>query len=308
MLGSFSFDFYGIKSEIVNVIRDYVYPQNTIVTDSTIELDKGTIIEIAQSFVPFSTVNRGQDKDKFEISFRMKKYNDPDHDFNIELCTDSDGSPSNTICSSVISYQNILSDFTYVKGTFDLLDAGTDYRLGTSTKYWIKLYAEESGDDDNYVVLSKDTVDVNYPFGTAIWKNKNESTWNDLNADINFKASVPTWIYPDFPYDDLSLYSFPRIAVDIVGRPEIRQPWLDHRISEFVLNIAVVIYSKSPKEIDDLISIVDKALWKERINVPSLRIIHPSNISPMVSPREDLFTRTLIYKAVFFKNALADSV
>lgn len=295
-------DVYGIKENIVDLIKRYVSPENVYQSDTPIELNKQTSKDIAQSFIPYSTVYRGVDKSTFNVYLNLRRIGDPSDPVIVHLCSDQNDRPSNTIVSSSIPVSLIPSVFSYVPCKMDLSKAGTEYYLGSNTKYWLKIESTPS-DPYNFIELSKDSIDTNYRMGKGSWKYPTDYGWYDLGADINFRVSVPSWVYPDYPYSNLSVHSFPRIAVDIVGRPRISERWIDHRISEQLFDIAIIIYSRYPKELDDIISLVDQAMWKERLNVPNIKILTPRDLSSSLTPREGLFVRTLIYQATVIEKA-----
>ena len=93
--------------------------------------------------------------------------------------------------------------------------------------------------------------------------------------------------------------SFPRIAVDIVDRPRVVQRWIDHRLADYELAIAIVLYSRYLKELDQLLSYTDRALWKKRANLSGFRILNPAKISSVMIPRAGIFARVLNFVGVY---------
>jgi len=130
-------------------------------------------------------------------------------------------------------------------------------------------------------------------------------TWTTTSKDIYFNCSLPTdWIYGDYPYEELSIYKYPRVAVDFIGRPRVEQRWIDYRMAHYYLTCNVIVYSRYRDELDDIISYIDRALFKERLNMYStttgtIRIINPGNFTPLAIARENLFTRAISFNCIY---------
>lgn len=108
-------------------------------------------------------------------------------------------------------------------------------------------------------------------------------------------------IYPDFPRDDLSISSFPRIAVDtqdstsdsfgIGGNDYITD-----------MGITVVGYAKTTQKIDDIITKVRTAIITNNQNFFYLKFIKPVGKGPILSDPEgkkEIFSRNVDFLSKF---------
>lgn len=290
------FDLYQFKQDIVDCLKQNLCPENTIGT-LDFQLNSTVNMELAQSFKPFSTVWR-ENRSSFEVQIYARKTGNPTGSLCIDLYSSYEGDPSTFMAGTTIPPESISTSYSWIKSWIDLSGISTEPYLGSNTEYWLKIYATGTPSTLDYYEI-RYTPEDPYWFGLAKYRESGTITWNTLAADLTFKVSVPTWIYPDFPKDNLSLFSFPRIAVDITGRPRVFQRWIDHRVADYELNLAIIVYSRYPREMDDLLSGADRSLWKDRITIPSFRVLNPGNISSAVVPREGLFARVLTIKGIY---------
>lgn len=118
--------------------------------------------------------------------------------------------------------------------------------------------------------------------------------------EINYDTGSDK-IYPDFPRDDLSIDSYPRIAIDVqdsgsdafgIGGNEY--------LSDIV--ITAVVYSQSTKQIDNLIkSIRDKIITNNK-NFFNFKFIKPVGIGPLIqdpTKRQEIMSRNVDFLSVF---------
>lgn len=260
---------------------------------------------VLQSFKPYSSAYRdttGTPWRSFPIDLSIKKTGTPAEGIEVYLLSDDGGVPSNTICGRTLPPGSIDTSYSDIRFYMDMSDIANPH-LGTNKLYWIEINSGDSVDPSNYYSIQRHDVDTGYMMGSASYKIGAGGTLSTLAADINFRVSLPTWIYPDYPYDNLSHHSYPRIAVDVVGRPRVDYRWIDAKLADFRLNIGITFYSRYPRLLDELISYADRGLWYERVDIPSFRIIRPGNISTVVKPNEYLFVKTVIYQCVHRETA-----
>ena len=147
---------------------------------------------------------------------------------------------------------------------------GTDYTvdyyfLDTTIKTKITLNAAQSGD---FVIT--------YDFGTdKIW--------------------------PDFPRDDLSISSYPRIAVDILS---VGSTAFGIGGNEDISNIlfTVVVYGQEIKEINNYLTAVRTAFLESRSAFFYLRFIKPTSIGPLLedpTKRQEIMHQNLDFESMF---------
>jgi len=296
-------DIEELEHSIVDKLRTYF----------TISNDRGTSEAtisplnyscLAQQFVPFSTVYR-ENKQSFPVDIMVKKVGEPDEDLLVKVYSNnSSGSfdvPNQALTGAVgtIPAENIPSTFgTYTRTWIDLTKYANHY-LGSNTEYWLHISPKEIAnlDESNYYVLQRDTIPSNFWFGDAVAYNDVSSTWEELNGNLRFKTSFPTWIYSDYPHVSLNLRAYPRIAVDVVSRPRVYTPWIGGDKLDYRVQVAVVIFARTAEEVSEILSYQDRILVKERHNLSNVVELLPVGISAITVPREGLYARSATYNA-----------
>ncbi len=298
------FDLNQMKDDMVATIKAHMLPEEQ---SGTIDfgINDSADYYVLQSFKPYSSAYRettGTPWRSFPIDLSIKKTGSPTGSIEVYLLSDDGGVPSNTICGRTLPPGSLSTSYSNVRFWMDLSDIANPH-LGTNKQYWIEINSGHSVDPSNYYSIQRHDVDTGYMMGSASYKTGASGTLSTLAADINFRVSLPTWIYPDYPFDNLSQHSYPRIAVDVLGRPRIDYRWIDAKLSDMRLNIGVTFYSKYPRLLDELISYVDRGIWYERTSISSFRIVRPGNISTVVKPNAYLFVKTVIYQCVHRETA-----
>jgi len=289
------FSLNDIKEEIRDTLRAYLYPsceygsvEHTLSTASN-------VIEVAQSFKPYSQIYRNVSpyKATVPVTIKAKKIGSPDGGLKVSIESSSNNMPSGTsIGATTIPASSISSELGAITANIPISSM-----LGSNKKYWLVITPLCSASTASCYAVAKDSVDTHYLIGTA-YEREGSSNWTSLGVDLYFNASIPNWIYTSYPREDLSIHSFPRIAIDIIGR-DVNQRWIDHRLSEYALDISIVVYSRFPDELDEIVSYVDRALFKERVNFTNLTRVDPAIVSPVASLRDVLFTRGIRYTAYY---------
>ncbi len=303
------YDLEEIKKEVVNTLRDYFMPNNERGTfECSIHPDEYKII--SQSFIPFSSVYR-EGRHSFPVDIMVRRENNPIPGLEVSLwSTKKQGAytvPNQILSGSetTIPSATVPSTFgTYTRAWINLENITNNY-LGSNTEYCIVFRPDPKETMNpvnafNYYVFQRDTIDMNYWFGTATGGTvTSPSTWDIFGGNLNFSMSLPTWIYPNYPRVDLDIWSYPRLAIDIIGKPRVLTPWLSHKLAKYEMNLAVVVYSRYTDELSDILAYQDRILFKERINIPSIIELIPGNFSPASIPRQNLFARTGIHRIKF---------
>lgn len=297
------FDMNAIKSDVIVKLKEHLLPEEQSGT-TAFDINKTAQYYVVQSFKPYSTAYRESNRRSFPVEISVKKTGTPTGSIYVYLLTDSSDAPSSTITGRTLPPSSIGTSFADVAFYMDQSDLSENYQyLGSNTKYWLEISTGQTVDASNYYSIERNDVDTGYLMGSAQYRESTISAWTTLSADLNFRVSMPTWIFSDYPFDTLSIHSYPRIAVDIVGRPRVDQRWINHKLADYILNIGITFYSRYPKELDELISYADRALWYERVSIDSLRIVNPANISTAVSPKDKLFVRTMLYQGIHRESA-----
>lgn len=130
----------------------------------------------------------------------------------------------------------------------------------------------------NLKVFGEDyTVDYNNTNGCVITFNTSQT--GDYVVTYDYGSDK---IYPDFPRDDLSISSYPRIAVDILN---VDIDAFGVGGSQFISNVnfTIVVYSNNTDDLDGYIqSIKDKYIANSK-NFYYLDFIKPTLIGPTIN-------------------------
>jgi len=284
-----------LKTNIRDELRDRIMPKNTYALEEFDLSDGVDNFEIAQSFIPYSSILGTLHSYSGSISLVLKKYASPVNGLSVYLESSSNDLPSGTsLCVGTIPPASIGTSAT----TYDV-GITLKETLGTRTEYWIRVVPDCTVSATNYYSIYRDTVDTNYWRGSSSTRDVG-GTWGATTKDMYFDFKTPNWIWGNYPHERLSLWSYPRIAVDFIGRPIAEQKYLDHRLSRYHLTSAITVYSRYPDEVDDIISDVDRALFRSRISLSSFEILNPGNFTPITPYRTKLFVKSIRYDAIMY--------
>jgi len=285
-----------LKENIRDKLRSYLYPQClTGSFEHTLSTASSTI-SVAQSFIPYCKFYKKESpyKETIDVTLKLKKYGSPDGDITLSLQSSSNGLPSgHTLGSAAIPRDSISTSWTEYTSSLKITSM-----LGSNTKYFLVIEPKSSPSLTDCFVIARNTVDTGYWIGSAYETTIGTGTWSSLNADLYFRVKVKDWIFDGYPREDISLHSFPRVAVDIIGR-RVNQRWIDRRLSEYYLDLSIVAFSRFANELDDILSYCDRALFKERVNISQIKRIDPVGLTPLTVVRERIFTRALRYNIIY---------
>lgn len=165
---------FGIKKDIVDILRDYLYPRSTI-TGSWYNNSVDT--KYAQSFIPFTkTMN--------SISIYCNTIGTPPS-MTVSVYTDSDGTPSTEVKAVTFAPSDITDD------AWDTKACSYD-NLISKNKYWL-VFTCVGQDSSNYYKIGSDSVKTNYQVGEP--KSNTNSTWDSESLDIAFNININDWVY-----------------------------------------------------------------------------------------------------------------
>lgn len=279
-----------IKNEVRDLLREYLYPSCRDVSTELVLSDGTTNIQVAQSFRPFckfaSTIVPY--KVTIPVGVYVGKYGTPDSDLIVSIQSSTDGEPSgNTIGSYTIDVSDIPS------GSIDLVDCSikTSSMLGSNTEYFVVVESSCTPSTIDYYVVGTSTDDVYMIGSLSYYKN---GTWNTSDVDMGFYVTPINWIHSDYPRDDIGRYSFPRIAVDVTSR-RATQRLITASIIDYYIDLIVVGYSLIPQELDDILSYVDRILFKNRTLLEGIYLLTPGDLSSTEVIRDYLFSRSIRY-------------
>lgn len=264
---------YGIKKDVVDVLRDYLYPRQTIGTTFYTGMSINT--EYAQSFIPFSTSMNS-------VSIYCNTVGTGLDDLTISVQTDTDNSPSGTKVKTITFSQSEITN-----DDWDTKECSYS-NLISKNKYWL-VFECSNQDSSNYYKIGRDAVMVNYQIG--IPKSSTNSTWDSEDYDIMFNINIPQWIYTHYPSDTVQVNDLPRIAVDIVDR-RVEERYCAHGLALANITGLVVIYSQYPDELDKILSYGERGQFIERGDLDNINLLTPGAISPIDRIRERMYIRS----------------
>ena len=283
-----------LKDTIRDELRDHLYSRCLYGTVeaamSTVSAGSTVNVSYAESITPYSKCYSKTSPYSYTIpvTFKARKYGSPDAGIVVSLQTDSSGQPSgSTLASSSIPAASIPTSLSTVSTSLKISSM-----LGSKTPYWLVFEPRNTASTIDYFSIGRDSVDTHYLVGTSYSKEE-DNTWSPLNVDLYFDFSVKGWIYSEYPREDLSLHSYPRIAVDIVDRPGVDSRWIDRSYSEYILQGAIVVYSLYQDELDDLISLCDRVLFSSRTSLSNIRILDPGRFTPIAVIDENKLSRAI---------------
>ena len=124
------------------------------------------------------------------------------------------------------------------------------------------------------------TVDYNHATGCVITFGTNQTGDYIVSHDYGTDK-----IYPDFPRDDLTIGSYPRIALDILN---VTTDAFGIGGSQFISNVAftIVVYDDSSDDIDGYIQTIKDAYVTNAKNFYYLKFIKPTLIGPTINSQD----------------------
>jgi len=276
---------YQLKKNITDVLRDYLYPEQTLFPER-IDWTDGKDRTYAQSFKVFSTkINK--------VGIYIRKTGTPDGDVILEIRTDSNGNPSDTILGSVtIKETEIGLSFAWIEKDINLTN------LDSRDTYWLVIRTTASTSLIAYYMLGRDETDTNYELGTA--KDLYLGIWSSLGYDLTFKITILHWIYSDYPHEELDFSMFPRVAIDIVSK-DVVERYVDGKKLVNISRVRVLVYSLYTDEVDNIMSNIEKALFTKRFDIPDILYLTPSSVSEIGWYRNKLYTREALYDCKWFE-------
>jgi len=264
-------DAFGIKKDIVDVLRDYLYPRCTVGNSFYTGMTVNT--KYAQSFIPFSTSMNS-------ISIYCNTVGTGLSALTVSVQKDVSGSPSGTMEASVTFAQTDITDDSWD------VKALSYTKFISRNKYWLVL--ESSGQSVSaYYKIGRDTLRTNYQVGIP---KESTATWATTNFDVMFEVDVDDWIYPTYPSDTITNEELPRVAVDIMGR-RVEERYCADELALANITGLVLVYSQYPDELDKILSYGERGLFIERANITNIDLLTPTAITPIERLREKMYVR-----------------
>ena len=91
-------------------------------------------------------------------------------------------------------------------------------------------------------------------------------------------------IHPDFPKDNLSISSYPRVAVDIISMPSEDLGFGNQKVASVTdILFTVVVYATKTKTVNQTLDLVRTAIINNQKNFVNLEIITPDSSGPMIN-------------------------
>ena len=147
------FDLESIKNTIRDTLRSYLYPQCLYGSEEINLSTSESVIEVAQSFKPFSKFykNTVPFSNTVPVTIKIKKKGNPDDDIVVSLQSSYNSQPSgSTIGAATILSSEITESFNTIEASIPISSM-----LGSNTEYWIVISPLNSPSTTNCYVLCK---------------------------------------------------------------------------------------------------------------------------------------------------------
>jgi len=133
------------------------------------------------------------------------------------------------------------------------------------------------GGVDKYVGTDY-TVDYKHATGCVVTFGSNQTGAYVVTYDFGSSDKI----YPDFPRNDLTIHSYPRIAVDVIN---VAVDALGIGGSSFISNVAITIvaFSNNSDDLDTYIQAIKELYVSNSKNFYYLKFIKPTFIGPTVN-------------------------
>lgn len=121
------------------------------------------------------------------------------------------------------------------------------------------------------------TADYNHSSGCVITFTSNQTGAYSVSHDYGTDK-----IYPDFPRDDLTISSYPRLAMDLLN---VSTDAFGIGGSQFISNVAftIVAYSNNSDDLDGYIQSIKDAYVSSAKNFYYLKFVKPTLIGPTIN-------------------------
>ena len=248
------FDISDLKTQFMNSIRTYFYPQQTLHTSTISLYGEGTI---DQKFYPFSTT--------IDVCAIY-----------IDSITGTPGSVTLDILSrgSTVKRSSISPSVgwnTVTIGQGDIISRNI---------HTLRIYGGVSSGNDCYIGLgTKDS----YFYGTL----SNDSI-TAFSIGINDRVHK---IYPSAT--EVNLDSLPMVAVDITSRPRVRERYITGDMVIQNLNVRIEVYGRYTDEIDRICYGIERGLFLNRKSFydSDIKLLTPSMLGPISFISPEIFFR-----------------
>jgi hypothetical protein len=120
--------------------------------------------------------------------------------------------------------------------------------------------------------------DVNYYDGTITFTSAPASGTDNISIDLDYGGDK---IYDDWPRDDLTLSSFPRISFDIISKASTEQA-LKGELTVSRLVLSVTVFADTKKQIEDAIDSIRSAVLNNKTGFNYFDYLTADNEGPLV--------------------------
>lgn len=108
-------------------------------------------------------------------------------------------------------------------------------------------------------------------------------------------------IWADFPRDDLSIDSYPRVAVDVT---DVSSDAFGIGGNDYISNIGItmVVYAQSTEKIDNVIETIRQKIMQNNTNFFNLKFIKPIGVGPLIpnpDSRQEIMSRNIDFQSSF---------
>jgi len=117
---------------------------------------------------------------------------------------------------------------------------------------------------------------------------------------ISYDSGSTDKIYPDFPRDDLTISSYPRIAIDVInGSSDVFGIGGSQFISNF--SVTIVVYDDNQNDIESVIDAIRTDFVNNASNFYYFNFIKPTGTGPMISSPDrsnEIMQRNIDYQII----------
>ena len=249
-------DIDDLKKQFMESIRTYVYPQQTVHTDTISLLGEGTI---DQKFYPFSTTID-----------------------NCLLYIDSTIGAPGYVTLDVLSRGSTVKRSSISPTTgWNTFSIGKEDIVSRNI-HTLRIYGGVSAGNDCYIGIGNNS---SYFYGTL--------SCDSITAfSIGINNHVEK-IYPSI--GEVNLDSLPLIVVDITSRPRVRERYITGDMVIQNLNLRIEVYGRYTDEVDKLCYGIERGLFLNRKTFydSDITLLTPSVMGPLSFISPEIFFRDI---------------
>jgi hypothetical protein len=252
-----------IKTSIMNSIKTYFYPMQTISTGSIV-LDE--VITINQTFIPFSS-SIGN------LEIYVSNIIGSPSETQINIIHDEDLTVASTLTSLSVGWNtlylpsyNLVPTYPYTLQITGGINSDNDYILGCSDQH-------------------------SYFYGTT-----------DIGSILTFKFQTTEKVCKVYSGNMVSIInSLPYVDIDISNRPAVRDPYITGDLIREILRVKIEVNARTPREVDMICYGIERGINLNRKSfIKDAFKITPSDLSQLNFISPEIFYRDIQFDLDMF--------